>query len=292
MIWLDDRHGAGLHSGPTLPFDPSDRGLTLGDGLFDTLTVFAGRPFRLQPHLDRLRQGLTAIGLAIDPARIDRAIEAMLATVAGRDAILRTTVTRGGGARGVALPAQPMPTVMAAVADWSPALVFQPQHLASVSIARNERSPLSRLKTLSYLEAILGLEEARRAGAGDALFANTTGRIAASSMANVFAVFPDRIITPPVSDGVLPGIIRAELLSMGALAGRPVIEASLMPEDLSQVSEMFLTNSVRLVTPVSRLDSRDLPGTRGPAARAALGLLADAIRAQTGSDLSGHFVLD
>ncbi len=288
MIWLDDAHGAGLHDGPTIPFDASDRGLLLGDGLFETMTAWNGVIFERAAHVARLVAGCAVMQLVLEPQRIEAAIDAMLAGAPAAGAVIRVTVTRGPGRRGLAMPEEARPTVMATRAPWNRDLVFQPQRLATVSIRRNEMSPVSRLKSLCYLDGVLGLAEASRAGATDALFLNTGGLIASTSMANLFVVFADRIATPPTRAGILAGIMRARLLAEGQIGGLPMVEADIAPTDITAASAMFLTNSVRLVMPVQQSDSRLLDAPGADAAGLALTLLCNAIFAECGTDPLGQ----
>lgn len=262
--------------------DPADRGLLLGDGLFETMPVFGGVAFRLEDHLARLERGCAVLGMPAERARWAETVALLAANADSAGGVVRLTVTRGPGPRGVKPPAEPRPTVIGTLAPWSPAIVFQPVRLATVGIPRNERSPLSRLKTLSYLEAVLGLAEAEAGGATEPLFLNTADRVACTAMANVFAVFADRIVTPPVEAGVLPGIARALVLGAGSIAGRPVVEADLAPTDLGGAEALFLTNSVRFVLPVAALDGR--PFSDHAVARAVLDLMATAVEADCGLD--------
>jgi branched-chain amino acid aminotransferase len=126
------------------------------------------------------------------------------------------------------------------------------------------------LKSLGYLDAILGLAEARTSGADEALFLNTADRVASTSTANIFAVIDDGIITPPVSDGVLGGVMRRAFLDAGVMAGFAVRDEPLTLSDLMQAREIFTTNSVRVVQPVTDLDGRSLPGLEGPVVRAVI----------------------
>lgn len=245
MIWCN---GELYDQGP-IPLDPADRGLLLGDGVFETIAVFHGRPFRLVQHLEALEDAAAALGFALPRATVERAVADLVAGLAGGHGALRITVTRGAGPRGLAPPAEPAPVVLATTAPWSEAMAFQPIRLATVSIRRNPTSPLSRIKSLAYLDNVLAFQAARAAGADDALMLNTEGRVASTSMANLFLLRDGRLLTPPVEDGVRPGIMRELLLDCGA------VEASLMPEDLA-AGAVFATNSLRLLQPVTAIDGR------------------------------------
>jgi branched-chain amino acid aminotransferase len=277
-----------LHEGSTAPFDYADRGLTLGDGLFETMIAFDGRVHRLDDHLDRIGVGLSTIGMVVPRARLAADVGAMAARTGATGGVLRLTVTRGAGARGLAPPDHPNPTVIVSLAPFDPRLMMQPVTLAVANtVRRNDRSPASRLKTLGYLDHILALAEARRAGAGDALVLDTRDRVACASVANVFRIVAGRLETPPLTDAVLPGVIRARVLSLADTAGLVAVERSLSVADLMAADAVFLTNSVRLAQPVTAIDGQGLAEVgRGQVAVLFAALAAD-VAAGTGTDPRG-----
>ncbi|MQT12093.1 hypothetical protein F0357_05320 [Rhizobiales bacterium Sp-1] len=103
MIWLDGT----LYEGATAPFDLADRGLLLADGLFETITVFGGTPFRLGYHLERLAAGARTLGFEIDRAAAEHSVAALAARTQDGRGVVRVTVTRGSGPRGLAPPPSP-----------------------------------------------------------------------------------------------------------------------------------------------------------------------------------------
>lgn len=220
--------------------DPCDRGLALGDGLFETLRLHKGKVRRLPAHLARLRLSAAALGIPLvyDDAALESQIAAVVAANALTDAVVKITLTRGPGARGIALPANPCPTLLITTADAPP----EP-HPARVIVAgvtrRNELSPLSRFKTLNYLDSVLARDEAAQAGADDALLLNTQGRVAESTAANVFLLVNGGLITPPVEEGALPGVARADAIRLTRAEEKPVTL-----ETLAGASEVFLTNAL------------------------------------------------
>lgn len=238
MLWYD---GA-LVEGP-VPFDLTDRGLLLSDGVFDTALALDGRVVFEDAHVTRLVAAAATLGFSIDRARILEAMRA-LATIAPRAAI-RTTLTRGAGPRGIAPPSEAHPLLFASAAPTSEALAFAPMRLYPTAIARNETSPASRLKTLGYLDAVIAAGEARAAGFDEALFSNTQGRIACAGIGNLFAVIDGALCTPPLEEGVLDGIVRGAILQR-----LPVRERPIAPADLARAEAVYVTNSLRLVSPV------------------------------------------
>ncbi|WP_181704061.1 aminotransferase class IV [Chthonobacter albigriseus] len=282
MIVLNGR----AYDGSEAPFDLSDRGLMLGDGLFETMTLFGGTIFRLDDHLRRLQHGISVLGFSVPRDRL----EADLMIAGGHEppdgAVVRLTVTRGGGVRGLAMPAEPNPTVIVSLSPFRRDLVGEPTSLYTASVRRSENSPLSRLKTLGYLDNILALREAAEHGHKDALILNNQLRVACSSVANVFAVTDGKLLTPPIRDGVLPGIIRGLVLALAPEIGLQPVERSLTVRDLIQAGQVFLTNSVRLVQPVTAIDNSRLPPGDAEAG-AVLARLIEAIVEECGVDPVG-----
>lgn len=227
----------------------NDRGFTLGDGLFETLQARGGAVLRMDAHIMRLRRGAGLIGLPLPRVDFARAFSDVLSANGMHDAALRLTVTRGPAPRGVLPPEQTKPTIVISASDL-PAKT--PVRLVvAQGTRRNELSPLSNIKSLNYLDSILARQEAASRGVDDALMLNTQGRIAETSMANVFVVKDGTLITPPLREGALPGVMRAEILKHGA------VEHPILPGDLARVREMFITTALGIRS-VDEVETRPL----------------------------------
>jgi branched-chain amino acid aminotransferase len=251
----------------------SDHGVTVGDGVFETLKVTGGSVFALTRHLRRLTRSATGLGLpAPDEDRVRSGVAAVLAAGErigfGR---LRIVVTGGvgplGSDRGDAGPsyvvlATPVPRPAATTA------------VCVVPWTRNERSAVAGLKTTSYAENVVALAHAAARGAGEALFLNTRGELCEGTGSNVVLAVDGELVTPPLSSGALAGITRELLLEWGAEAGLPVSERTLTTDDLRSADEVMITSSTRDVQPVSRVDDRELDAP-GPLATRALALFRD-----------------
>ena len=248
MLWFDGR----LTPGP-VPFDLADRGLTLGDGVFDTALARHGRILFEAAHVARLSAATAALGFPVPPERIATAMRALAAAAEGPLAAIRTTITRGAGPRGLAPPAEARPLLFARSAPVAPSLAFAPLTLHATAIRRNETSPAASLKTLGYLDAVLAAGEARAAGFDEALFGNTKGHVACAGTANLFAVIDGVLVTPPLSDGVLPGILRAEVLARAPRLGLSSAERSFDLDALLRAEAVFATNSLRGLAPVTAI---------------------------------------
>lgn len=240
MIWLNGR----LTPPSEARIDPADRGFTLGDGLFETIRADAGRLCHLARHLARLRAGAAVLGLAVpyDDPTLGAAMAAVLAGAGLADGALRLTLTRGPGARGLAVPARPVPTVLITAGPLPAAGPVRA--VIAQGTRRNAFSPLAALKSLNALDSILAREEAVRCGADDALLVNTEGRLAEASAANLFLLIDGRLLTPPVSDGALAGIRRGLILETAGAAGLVAAECSLTPADIARAEAGVLTTSL------------------------------------------------
>lgn len=246
-----------------------DHGFLYGDGLFETMRATDGRPYLLDRHLARLRAGAEVLTLsAPSEEELARWIAAALQAADEGDAYIRLTVTRGRGAAGPDPRTCPQPTVLVVVRPFAglpPRWSEQGLSAVTSTIRRNEHSPLSRLKTCNYLDCILAKEEARAAGTDEALMLNTAGNVAEATAWNVFAVCGGTLLTPPPSEGLLPGITRARVLELAAEHDVAAREAALRPAALREASEAFLTNSLYGVVALTRLDGAALgAGVPGP----------------------------
>jgi branched-chain amino acid aminotransferase len=258
MIWLN---GA-IISETEARIDPFDRGFTLGDGLFETARAYDGRPFRLEDHLARMQRAAEEleIPLPLDMPGVADAVGALLQAnrLEGGDAAIRITLSRGSGPRGYNPPHDPKPTLLIAAAPYTP-----PVELCSaafVEVRRNEGSPTSRMKTLGALDNVLATIEAEERGAEEAILCHNAGNVACSARANLFAVIAGRLVTPPVAEGVLPGIARRVVLEIAATLHLGAEERALLPDELRQAEEILLTNSLFEIRSVGRLDGGEIAG--------------------------------
>ncbi|WP_309645212.1 aminotransferase class IV [Phenylobacterium sp.] len=230
-----------------------DRGLLLGDGLFETLLAKDGALVDLAAHLDRLEAGCATLGLPPpDRAEAERLMRRAVADLAAPRMAVRLTLTAGSGGRGLDRPGAPVARLLATASVSM--LAEGPARLALSGVRRNEGSPASRLKTLAYLDNVLARQEARARGADEAVMLNNRGEVASAAAANLFWLRDGRLFTPALACGVLAGVMRARVLSASAALGVEVEEVAASPEELSGAAAVFLTNSLIGVRPVSSLD--------------------------------------
>jgi branched-chain amino acid aminotransferase len=233
--------------------DPRDRGFTVGDGLYEIIRVRDGRLLRVDRHFARLGDGLRFldIRLKVDENALTGAMLAVLQANQLSDAALRLTVSRGVAAYGLLPDPTSRPTVVISAAPYvvpTPARV-----MVATATRRNAASPASRIKTISCLDSILARQEAARHGADDAILMNCEGWVAEATAANIFAVIDGVLVTPPIRDGALPGVMRAAVMSH-----MPLGECSLSVDDLARAGEIFLTSSLG-IQPVTLFEHIELP---------------------------------
>lgn len=246
--WLNGR----LVADATL--SASDRGFLLGDGVFETMRTAGSKVLWLSDHLARLRDGAALLGIPVAPSdeEISAGLTDLVAASGFDHGALRLTLSRGPSpARGLPPPAEPTPTLLATVAKLVPSIPSVSLIVAG-STRRNQASPLSRLKSLNYGDNLIARREAIARGADDAILLNTTGHVASATVACLFMRLDGRWVTPPIADGVLPGLARKRLIPM-----LDAVEASVHELSLPNVEFMVLANSLGLSVALS-LEKRGL----------------------------------
>jgi branched-chain amino acid aminotransferase group I len=247
-----------------------DRGLLYGYGLFETMRSYGGRVFRLKEHYERLREGAAQLGMAVPMSMpgLNETVTALLERNGADDVCLRLTVTAGTGEEARAGGAGEPKVILQArsVTGYPPELYRRGMAAVVSAIRRNEKSPLSRVKSLNYLDNLLAREDAREQGADEAILLNTRGLVAEGSVSNLFLVMGKRLVTPSVQSGALPGITRQVVLEAAGSAGLEAVEGEVEASAIGEASEAFLTNSVMEVMPLTRVEGRPVgSGVPGPA---------------------------
>ena len=233
----------------------NDRGLLLGDGLFETLLWTGGGLPHLDAHLARMTAGCQTLGLPPLDAETARALclaAPVEAGLQGVRAAVRLTLTAGSGGRGLDRPGTPTPRLVAAAAA-SPAPTT-PVDLMLARTRRNEGSPAARLKTLSYIDNVLARAEAQAAGADEAVMCNNHGDLTCAAAANLFWIADDVLFTPALHCGVLEGIARGRVLDAARRLRVEVREVATGAEALDEAQAVFLTNSLIGVRPARRFE--------------------------------------
>jgi branched-chain amino acid aminotransferase len=252
-IWLD----GGLEDIGSARVSVLDHGLTVGDGIFETVKAVYGNPFALTRHLDRLTRSARGLGLP-DPDldEVRRACAAVLDADPAPLGRMRITYTGGHGPLGSDRGDQG-PTLVVALGEAA----RRPDSTAVITVpwVRNERGAVTGLKTTSYAENVVALARAHQHGASEALFGNTVGQLCEGTGSNVFVVLDGEIHTPPLVSGCLAGITRALTLEWTGAK-----ETDLPLDVLERADEVFLTSTLRDIQAVHRVDGRELAGAPGP----------------------------
>jgi branched-chain amino acid aminotransferase len=240
-MWLASVNGAiGPVEDAVIPI--SDEGLLRGDGGFEVLRVYGGRPFALDDHFARLGRTCAGLRLESDLEALRREALALVERAGEPESLLRLVVTRGGRRIAIVepLPARPE-TARVATVTYAPTRV------------------LNGLKTLSYAANMLAGRIAREQGADEALLVTPHGRVLEGPTWTFFWVRAGRLHTPPLADGILDSITRGRLLEE-----LDVTEAPCTLDDVRVAEEAFIASSVREVLAISAVDEIDLPRAPGP----------------------------
>jgi branched-chain amino acid aminotransferase len=227
-----------------------DDGLYRGDGVFEVIRLYRGRPFALVEHLDRIERSATAIELPVDRGLLERELAALLADHGGDDGQLRIVLTRAG--RRVLLTEELPPrgaTVRLATVTYSPSVI------------------LDGVKSLSYAANMQATRIAVGRGADEALLVWPDGSVLEAPTSAIFWVSEAGALrTPSLEAGILDSITRAQIVRE-----LDVEEGQFGVADVHAAREAFLASTTREVQPVARIDDRDLeaPGNRTREAQAA-----------------------
>ena len=260
-VWVD---GQRVDEGPAIR--ALDHGVTVGDGVFETAKIVDGQVFARTRHHDRMDRSLAGLGLpALDRARVDEGIEAVMADGPIAFGRLRYTVTGGVGPLGSDRLDSPLTYIVTAGDQPRPAAVTT---VAVVPWTRNERAATVGLKTTSYAENVVALAAAKSVGGTEAIFANGAGHLCEGTGSNIFVIRDGVVLTPPMESGPLAGITRALTIEWCREEGLEVREEVLPLSVLATAAEVFITSSTRdvqavgtiRVVPTQQTLAGELPG--------------------------------
>ncbi len=241
-----------------------DRGFLFGDSVYEVMRTMDGTPFGWIEHLERLRGSAEALALplGIDDRTLMARVMATVEEAGHESSYIRVIVTRGSGtAPNIDLAYAPGPANCAILVRELTAGIPPPASLAIVPRLRMNRRALDpAIKSGNYLNNILGLREARERGATDCLFLNERGQVTEVSTSNLYLVKGEKLLTPALSAGLLSGITRRLLGEMCAEAAIPCLEQDLTEADVRGADEVFLSSSLRNITPVTSIDGEPVHG--------------------------------
>ena len=252
---------------------PFDHGFLYGYGLFETMRAYNGHIFRLDSHLTRLRCSAETIGLTHGILATEEGKQSLKAACTTtleanelKHARIRLTVTAGEGDMTPDPRTCSNPTILVTARnlDPLPPEKYETGFRATVSFLRhNSRSPLSRLKSTSYMENIIARTTARTSGYDEAILLNEQGYLAEGSTTNIFLVSNGELITPSFESGVLPGITREVVLEMARTSNMRAAERLVNLDELFEAQEAFVTNSVLELMPLVSVEGKPI-GTGKP----------------------------
>ena len=235
---------------------PADPGYAFGEGVFETIRSYQGRPFKLQEHLLRLRLGLKQLEipepscLAESAAIIKRLLMAnqLLTT----EAVIRITVSRGS----TACPQNSFPVFLISADRLNLKEMRRRKQGLKAEFAawrRDAKNPLLKIKSLNYLENRLALRQAQKLGFDEAIFLNQEGALCEGSFSNLFIIADNHLYTPPLPAGILAGITRNFILQNAAQVDLTASEKALFPSDLKKAAGALLTSSLMETAPLLQL---------------------------------------
>jgi len=248
-----------------------DRGFLYGDGVFETIRTYGGKPFALDEHVQRLARSASRvlIDLPLPPEAIAKEIERAVELAQNPESSIRVMLTRGTGPLGLDpdLARNPSRFVFVEPLKMPPAEACREG--IKVVLVRTSRATdataAAGAKVANYLTSLLALREAKQAQAAEALIVDANGFVIEGATSNVFVVKNGELFTPPESAGILPGITRAHLLEVAKTLSIPVHFEELPEAAIFDADEVFISSSIREVLPVVRANERTIgdgkPGT-------------------------------
>lgn len=230
-----------------------------GVGLFETVRAYDGQVFRLEDHLDRLSSSARDLGLVLDrdAKQFGKAIGRVLKANQLTDARIRLTVTGGSVRLGIHTGAQGPPTVLITAGPMQP--YQQDYYLKGMTVLVSDyrvspQDPVARHKTICYLPRLAALKVAQQAQVGEAIWFTTDGYVAEGCISNMFMVRGEKLQTPSLELPILPGITRKVVLELAGRDGIEVQEGKFSLEQLLAAEEVFLTNSIMEIMPVTNIE--------------------------------------
>ncbi len=245
-----------------------DRGFLYGDAVFETLRSYDGRPFMLKAHLNRLMASARTLGIHTTHAvgEIYQSVMRLLELNKLKDAYIRITLSRGEGGERLMPDETSTSTLVIESRPFKPypdELYKSGIRLIVSDYRRSTSNPLIRHKTANFLANILARVEASKKDNQDALFLNTDGDVCEGTAWNIFMVEASKVITPPITANILPGVTRDTVLKICREKGIAAAEELFPPERLLDADEVFITNSLMEIVPVATIANHKI-GTKIP----------------------------
>ena len=240
-----------------------DRGFLYGDGIYETLRSYKGIPFKLYEHLERMRHSAKQLRISFDYTNedIDGWIKELFKKNRSQDAYIRITLSRGTGGGRLQMDDNIEPTTMVQVKPLTPydrRLYEEGMSLVVSNYKRSTSCPISCHKTTNLLKSIMMKEEANKRSADEAIIVNTDEYVTECVVSNIFFVNNGRVVTPSLNTNILPGITRRTVLDICKESSIPAGEECFKVETLLNADEVFITNSLMEIMPVSKIENYDI----------------------------------
>lgn len=243
----------------------NDYGFLYGCGIFETMRAYNSKVFRLNAHLDRLKASSDRLGIPVQIDSLKEEINDIIHINRLTEARVRVYLTFGEGATTPDLRSCQNPTLLIKAVPYTPlsAEVYEKGFRVMIStFHRCSQSVLTGLKTGNYLDNLLVRKEAADSGYADAILLNDKGNVAEASSSNLFIVSGDILKTAHLQSGILPGITRAVVLELAARSGLKALECAIAPAELLSAQEVFLTNSLMELMPITMVGDKTIGGGR------------------------------
>ncbi len=249
-----------------------DHGFLYGEGIYETMRTYNGRPFLYDRHMRRLRRSgrmMSRAGPFTDEELAGRIRDTIAGARLPREAYIRVLVTRGVGELSYDLSATPTPSTVIIVKpqiDPAPEAYTSGIRVVIVDVIRNHPASVNpMIKSNNLMNSALAMQQALARGAFEGVMRNYRGELSECTTANLFVVKEGAALTPPLESGLLPGITREFLFDVGKDVGVDVREQVLTDDDLFGADEAFLTSTTREAVPIVRVDDRTIgSGKPGP----------------------------
>lgn len=248
---------------------PFDHGFLYGLGVFETFRIYNGHPFLLNDHLERLNESLRVLNIEAAFTREEAItiLKGLLAKNNFRDAYIRFNVSAGNGEIGLQTESYREPNVIVFAKPLPPAGEMGEKKAVLLDLRRNTPEGTERLKSHHYLNNVLAKREAGPAMDTEGIFQTSEGYLAEGIVSNIFWYRNGILSTPSVDTGILNGVTRRFIIEMARNAGIEVREGFYKKEEAEAADEIFLTNSIQEIVPVTSFSGKRFPGKSGKLVR-------------------------
>ncbi|MEH6905863.1 aminodeoxychorismate lyase [Neobacillus drentensis] len=245
---------------------PFDHGFLYGMGLFETFRVYEGHPFLLDDHLERLNKGLEVLNInfRFDREEVYSNLQELLEINNLTNAYIRLNVSAGIGDVGLQVEPYMEPNILIFPKPLPPAGDLVEKKAVLLKLRRNSPEGKERIKSHHFMNNILAKREIGNAADVEGIFLTKDGYLAEGIVSNIFWLKGKVLYTPPVNTGILNGITRQFVIELGKKHNLSVAEGFYTVENVLQADELFVTNSIQEIVPITSFEGHKLPGKKGP----------------------------